>query len=123
SRWMKSDQLPDVLSSGQSVHAHDDGIDTFCLVIEDRPRWEDVAVCLDTLATQFGQRLLRVKGVLHVEQTPKPIVVQGVQGLYHPPGELQGWSPGDGQRSRIVFITDNINRSDILRSIKEQKNL
>src|SRR3546814_1772427 len=104
-------------------HAHEDGIDIFCRVMEDPARWPDIAAWLDALAMRFGDRLLRVKGVVNVEPAGKPVVIHGVQGLYHPPGELPDWPSGDDRRSRIVFITDKIDRADVLRSLKERPTL
>jgi G3E family GTPase len=49
--------------------------------------------------------MLRVKGIVNVEG--KPVVVQGVQHIFHPPVHLDKWPSAD-QDSRLVFITRNI---------------
>jgi G3E family GTPase len=49
--------------------------------------------------------MLRVKGIVNVEG--KPVVIQGVQHIFHPPVHLDKW-PSSDQDSRLVFITRNI---------------
>jgi len=51
-----------------------------------------------------GPDLLRVKGIVNVSGRPGPLVIQGVQHIFHPPVELAAW-PNDDRRTRIVFIT------------------
>jgi G3E family GTPase len=51
--------------------------------------------------------MLRVKGIVNVEG--KPVVVQGVQHIFHPPTLLPAWPDAD-RRSRLVFITRDIGR-------------
>jgi G3E family GTPase len=51
-----------------------------------------------------GPDLLRVKGILAVEECRGPVVVHFVQHVAHPPVELEDW-PDDDRRSRLVFIT------------------
>lgn len=65
---------------------------------------------LDQLATFRGPHLLRVKGILNVEN--RPIVVHAVQHLFHPAEEMKSW-PTAERRSRIVVITHGISRDAI----------
>jgi G3E family GTPase len=59
-----------------------------------------------------GPDLLRVKGLVNVADKAGPMVVQGVQHLFHPPLELAAW-PGDDRSTRLVFITRDIPRQTI----------
>jgi G3E family GTPase len=43
----------------------------------------------------------------------RPIVVQAVQHLFHPPAELPAW-PDETRNSRIVFITRKLPREFVL---------
>ena len=65
---------------------------------------------LDLLASYRGPNLLRVKGLINV--AGRPVVVHPVQHLFHPPPRLAAWPDAD-RRSRIVFITHGIERTDI----------
>jgi G3E family GTPase len=40
------------------------------------------------------------------------VVVQGAQHVFHPPVTLEAWA-GDDRRSRIVFITRNLERESV----------
>jgi G3E family GTPase len=62
---------------------------------------------MELLTSLRGQDLLRVKGLVNVADEPGPVVVQGVQHIFHPPVTLAAW-PDEDRRSRLVFITRNI---------------
>jgi G3E family GTPase len=60
-----------------------------------------------------GNDLLRVKGIVNVIEEPsRPLVIHGVQHIFHPPLKLDAW-PSDDHRTRIVFITRNIDKDVI----------
>jgi G3E family GTPase len=67
---------------------------------------------MDVLTALRGPDLLRVKGLVNVEGRAGPMVVQGVQHLFHPPVELAAW-PSDDHSSRLVFITRGIPRENV----------
>jgi G3E family GTPase len=45
-----------------------------------------------------------------------PVVIHGVQHIFHPPLELPAW-PTDDRRSKMVFITRDIARETIEASL------
>lgn len=88
--------------------AHSDGIHSFVLS-EDVPlTWGTFSRFMETLIALRGSDLLRVKGLLNVDGSGGPVVVQFVQHLAHPPTELAAW-PDEDRRSRVVFIARNLN--------------
>ena len=93
---------------------HMDGISTFCVAIDQPVKWSAFKQWLEYLALLKGEDLLRFKGLLQIEERPEtPIVVQGVQHIFHPPRELECWPDAD-RRSRLVFITRRISRETIV---------
>ena len=63
---------------------------------------------LDALAQNAGPRLLRVKGIIAVEDEPeRPAVVHGAQNLIHRLEWLPAWPSAD-RRTRLVFITRDL---------------
>jgi len=92
------------------VNRHDDSITAFCMYIDDPLPWSDVATWLELMTTYRGDDLLRVKGLLNVAESDKPVVVHGVQHMFHPPVQLPEW-PSEDRRSRLVFITRDLDRS------------
>ena len=95
------------------VNRHDDRIRSFCMTFDEPMSWSTVAAAFDALVTYRGPDLLRMKGILNVKDTDKPVVVHGVQHVFHPPATLEAWPEGDDRKSRIVFITRDIGESTI----------
>jgi G3E family GTPase len=87
--------------------AHDRAIRSFALWF-DRPfTWPTFSSAMELLTSMRGPDLLRVKGLVNVAGERGPVVVQGVQHIFHPPATLDAW-PSEDRRSRLVFITRNI---------------
>jgi G3E family GTPase len=89
--------------------SHTAGITSFCLWFERPLTWSAFETCMSVLTSLRGPDLLRVKGLVDVEGEEGPIVVQGVQHIFHPPARLQSWG-GPDRRSRLVFITRGVER-------------
>lgn len=88
-------------------HDHDSGINSFAIRLDDPLPWAAVKAWLESVASLRGTDLLRVKGILNVAGREGPVVIHGVQHVFHPPVELAAW-PDDTRSTRIVFITRNI---------------
>ena len=99
--------------AGHRHHHHaEDGISTFCIG-RDRPLpWEALRTWLDSLTSIRGADLLRVKGIVEVEGCVAPVVIHGVQHVFHPPETLDVW-PGDIRGSRIVCITRGLDAASV----------
>ena len=70
-----------------------------------------------------GERLLRVKGLVAIEEMPgQPAVVHGVQHVFSPPEFLDRWPSGDIE-TRLVFIFHEMPRhfpARLLDAIEEE---
>jgi G3E family GTPase len=63
---------------------------------------------LDLLRWMHGPDLLRVKGIVKLAESPdRPVVIHGVQHVFHPPATLAAWPDAD-HRTRLVFIVNGI---------------
>ena len=58
---------------------------------------------LDAVTMQFGDSLLRVKGIINLTNSDQPIVIHGVYGDIYPTATLDEWPEGKPS-STIVFI-------------------
>jgi G3E family GTPase len=107
-RWLGSSGDGDgYLGKRLATGAHDRAIRSF-VVWFDRPfSWKTFSSAMELLTSMRGPDLLRVKGLVNVEGECGPVVVQGVQHIFHPPTTLDAW-PSEDRRSRLVFITRNI---------------
>jgi G3E family GTPase len=59
--------------------------------------------------------LLRVKGIVAIHGQDRPILVNGVQHLFHPPQQLQAWPAGLAS-SILVFILDGLEPAVVVES-------
>ena len=63
---------------------------------------------LDLVRSLHGPNLLRLKGIVKIAESPaRPLVIHGVQHVFHPVVQLPGWPDGD-ERTRIVLITRDL---------------
>jgi G3E family GTPase len=95
---------------GQRPALHDGSIRTLSMRFHEPFTWAAFSAALELLATLRGPDLLRVKGIVNVDG--KPVVVQGVQHIFHDPVELDRWPSADTD-TRLVFITRGIEAATI----------
>jgi G3E family GTPase len=96
---------------GETEHTH--GLQSFSLIFEDPLSWSAFEQTIAVLTVLRGPDLLRVKGLLAVEQCRGPVVVHIVQHVAHPPVELEDWPDAD-RRSRLVFVTRGLPREPVV---------
>jgi G3E family GTPase len=115
-RWLSpgGESRPEGAYLGERVRAgaHDASIRSFCLWFDKPFTWDGFAAAVQVLTSLRGGDLLRVKGLVNVAGEAGPVVVQGAQHVFHPPVTLEAW-PSDDRRSRIVFITRNLEREAV----------
>lgn len=98
-----------------SRHLH--GIRSYSFVIDQPIEWSALAQWLEYVAALKGEDMLRLKGLVHVTQEPdRPLVLNGVQHVFHPPERLSAW-PSDDRRTRLVFIVRDIEAGVIERTL------
>ncbi|OLY46719.1 GTPase, G3E family [Bartonella apis] len=95
------------------VNRHSDTIHAFSLT-HDRPvPYFALEAFIDLLRANHGAQILRMKGIVELEEDPsRPVVIHGVQTLFHPPVRLSGW-PNDRHETRLVMITDGIDETTV----------
>ncbi len=102
------------------VNRHDKRISSTCLTLDEPVDWDSFSLWLGSLARYRGEDLLRIKGILNVAGEERPVAIHGIQHLFHPPARLPAW-PGADRRSRIVFITRDIDRKFLEDSLASYK--
>ena len=91
------------------VTRHDATIRSFSIV-HDRPI-DPMALemFVDLLRSAHGEKLLRMKGIVAMSNAPeRPLVLQGVQSVFHPPERLAAWPDPEVRRTRLVLITRDL---------------
>ncbi len=109
----KRDEAEGVAEQTVPAHLAAKGIESFVLTRANPMTREELQFLLDGITQNLGESLLRVKGLVNIlEQPGKPAVVQGVQHLLHNVTWLEKW-PNSDVRTRIVFITQGVARSNL----------
>ncbi|QTH24330.1 GTP-binding protein [Rhizorhabdus wittichii] len=99
-------------------HHHDHAlVTTASWRFDDVLPWPVIAGALDDVVTAHRGRLMRIKGLLRVSDTDRPVVIDGVQDLFHPPRLLDRW-PSDDRSSRIVMISRDTSSEDAMRALQ-----
>jgi G3E family GTPase len=115
-RWLRNEAFEDGHEHHHEhpdVNRHDDRIRAFCIIRERPISWAALSAWLDGLASMRGEDLLRLKAIVAVTDRPdQPVVLHGVQHLFHPPVLLPEW-PSEDRRTRMVFITRDLPREMI----------
>lgn len=105
---------------GHDVNRHDESIRAYCVRLDEPLEWEAFVAWIRTLIATHGDRLLRIKGIINVAGQDKPLAIHGVQHLFHDPAQLPDW-PDDDRRSRIVFITQDLEQHVVEEMLEEMK--
>lgn len=67
---------------------------------------------IDLLRSTHGEKLLRMKAIVALTDRPdKPLVLHGVQSIFHPPVRLPAWPDGSDRKTRLVLITKDLSES------------
>lgn len=95
----------DVNRHGASIRSysilHDEPIDPMA-----------INMFIDLLRSTHGEKLLRMKAIVALTDRPdKPLVLHGVQSIFHPPVRLPAWPEGSDRKTRLVLITKDLSES------------
>lgn len=74
--------------------------------------WAGWAAWSKLVKAEFGERLLRVKGLLQMAETNEIVFVQGVQGVFHKPERFRDWPDAD-HANRLVCIGKELEKETI----------
>ncbi|MEI2386597.1 GTP-binding protein [Breoghania sp. JC706] len=87
------------------VNRHDDHIRAFTLKSDRSIPTAGLEMFLDLIRSAHGPNLLRFKGIVAIAEDPDhPVVLHGVQHVFHPPVRLEAWPDAD-HSTRLVCIT------------------
>ena len=94
------------------VTRHDATIRSFSIV-HDKPI-DPLALDMfvDLIRSAHGEKLLRMKAIVAVSNNPdRPVILHGVQSIFHPPERLAAWPDPSDRRTRMVLITRDLPES------------
>ncbi|OJU83860.1 MAG: GTP-binding protein [Shinella sp. 65-6] len=91
------------------VMRHDATIRSFSIVYDRPIDPMALEMFIDLLRSAHGEKLLRMKGIVLMSNSPeRPLVLHGVQSVFHPPERLAAWPDPDDRRTRLVLITKDL---------------
>ena len=120
--WLNSESYDDNRNDAshdhqhENVNRHDDHINAFCITFDAPIQQDRFQLWLKTLLLFRGPDFLRVKGIVNIAGQHAPVVFHAVQHILHPPVFLDAW-PNDDHRSRIVFITRDVEEAELRKSL------
>jgi G3E family GTPase len=122
SAWLSDERNSESHHQGHDHHdvnRHGERIRANCIVLDEPVGEVAFFHWLDLIASMRGECLLRVKGLVNLAEYPEePLVVHGVQHVFHSPQRLPSW-PSVDKRTRIVFITQDIDYAEIARTFQK----
>ncbi len=113
--WLAAENLNDRAHRHHhyDVSRHDDHIRAFTFREERAISPQGLELLMELLASYHGPNMLRMKAIVKMEDQPeKPVVLHGVQHVFHPPARLAAW-PDEDHATRMVFIVKDIEKKEI----------
>ncbi|MHC5350878.1 CobW family GTP-binding protein [Metapseudomonas furukawaii] len=99
------------------LHKHDDQISSVSLATEKEVVPDRFMAFIRDLQKQYGEDLLRYKGVLALTNEPRKFVFQGVQAMAD--GDVQRpWGEDEPRHSKLIFIGRNLDADQLRRSFE-----
>ncbi|MGQ4275384.1 CobW family GTP-binding protein [Terrihabitans sp. B22-R8] len=107
--WLRAE------ADGTAATAHTGDIRTTTLWSDTALPPEAFGLFTDLLRSEFGANILRLKGLVRTTLDPeRPVLIHGVQHVFHPPRRLDAWPDAD-RRTRIVVIGRDLHAEGIAR--------
>lgn len=93
-------------------------INSFTVTLPKPIHWRDLKPVILKLCQTHGEKLLRLKGIIHAEDQPAPLAIHAVHFTPYPPSLLHGWNEEDPQ-NRIVLIGKNLDEAEIRKTLMQ----
>ncbi|MCC6779953.1 MAG: GTP-binding protein [Hyphomicrobiales bacterium] len=117
-RWLAAEAYAARAVGHHRDHAHDPNrhdarIRAFTFAADAAIPTAMLDMFLDLVRSLHGPNLLRLKGVVKLVESPDtPLVIHGVQHVFHPPARLPAWPDAD-TRTRMVLITRDLEQTAV----------
>lgn len=101
------------------ANSHSQGFQSLALRFEDAIEWSAFGIWLSLLLHKYGTQILRVKGILDIGEDFL-VNINGAMHVICPPTHIK---KDEKSGSELVFIIRNLQKEQILRSLKGFENL
>lgn len=103
----------------ETSNSHEQGFETLALGFDGAVEWSAFGIWLSLLLQKHGTRILRVKGILDIGEDFL-VSINGAMHIIHPPTHIK---KDKENGSKLVFITRNLPKEQILHSLDGFKGL
>ncbi|HLP71046.1 MAG TPA: GTP-binding protein [Rhizobium sp.] len=91
------------------VNRHNEAIRSYSIIHDGAIDPASLEMFVDLLRSAHGDKLLRLKAIVRLTERPEqPLVLHGVQAIFHPPFRLPAWPDPDDRRTRLVVIARDL---------------
>ncbi|UJW75169.1 CobW family GTP-binding protein [Rhizobium sp. SL42] len=91
------------------VNRHGDSIRSYSIIHDQPIDPMALNMFIDLLRSTHGEKLLRMKAIVALTDRPdRPLVLHGVQSIFHMPVRLPAWPEGSDRKTRLVLITRDL---------------
>ena len=111
-RWLKAPTK----HKGFLGTIHSTAITSFTLTLPSPLLYDQLEPKLEWLCEHHGEHLLRMKGILHVNDQPAPLAIHAVHKTLYSPTLLNGWTE-EPAISRLVLIGENLDENAIRKEL------
>ncbi len=98
-------------------HDHEDDISSFVFRADRELDAARILAFLDIMVHDYGNDLLRYKGILNIAGCEKRVIYQGVHMLMTQDFGAE-WQDGEAKTSNLVFIGRNLPKQDMLEALE-----
>ena len=106
------EKLVELTSLDGHGHVHQDAIKTYCLQTQVPIYWWALKAWMESITSLRGNDLLRVKGIVNVVESDRPVIIHVVNHIFHKPESLDKWPDGN-RTTQIVLVTRNLVLQDL----------
>jgi G3E family GTPase len=117
-RWLRAPVKSSLLKGKLPQKIHDDEIVSFTVTMPKPLSWRDLKPVIHLLCRNYGENLLRLKGIIHAEDQPAPLAIHAVHFTPYPPTLLMGWDEEE-PISRFVLIGKGLDEMGIRRFLMQ----
>lgn len=112
-RWLRAPLKPSLLKK-----PHNGEISSFTVTLPSPLNWRDLKPVILKLCQTHGEKLLRLKGILHAADQPAPLAIHAVHFTPYPPTLLEGWNE-EAPSNRIVIIGKGLDENAIRKMLTQ----
>ena len=116
-RWLRM-PVGTPVKPASMLKSHTEEISSFTVTLPSPINWCDLKPVILKLCQTYGEKLLRLKGIIHAADLDNPLAIHAVHFTPYPPTELEGWIE-DEPTNRIVLIGKGLDEAAVRKMLTQ----